>query len=155
MFLSWNSVGIRLINRFTFNINWITRANTVHSLQFTTPFRQSRVGRSKGRRIMKILNGNFQIIFLWPRRLSEEKTSTVLGGRRVIHYIFFAKVSPHWFIFTLRMFLAHPVRRTRWAYAMVWRPSSVRPFFRPSVRPQFSKCFFFVISQPILILIVS
>ena len=26
---------------------------------------------------------------------------------------------------------------------------------RPSVRPQFSKCFFFVISQPILILIVS
>ena len=48
-------------------------------------------------------------------------------------------------------FLAHPVRRTRWAYAMVWRPASVRPCFRP----QFSKCFFFVISQPILILIVS
>ena len=59
-------------------------------------------------------------------------------------------------------FLAHPVRRTRWAYAMAWRPSSVRPsvrgvasVVRPSVRPQFSKCFFFVISQPILILIVS
>ena len=51
----------------------------------------------------------------------------------------------------LSWFLAHPVRRTRWAYAMVWRPSSVRP----SVRPQFSKCFFFVISQPIFILIVS
>ena len=48
-------------------------------------------------------------------------------------------------------FLAHPVRRTRWAYAMVWRPAS----FRPSVCPQFSKCFFFVISQPILILIFS
>ena len=55
----------------------------------------------------------------------------------------------------LLWFLAHPVRRTRWAYAMAWRPSSVRPSFRPSVRPQFSKCFFFVISQPILILIVS
>ena len=32
-------------------------------------------------------------------------------------------------------FLAHPVRRTRWAYAMVWRPSSVRPSVLPSVRP--------------------
>ena len=29
--------------------------------------------------------------------------------------------------------LAHPVRRTRWAYAMVWRPSSVCPSVRPSV----------------------
>ena len=33
--------------------------------------------------------------------------------------------------------------------------SVVRPSVLPSVRPQFSKCFFFVISQPILILIVS
>ena len=32
----------------------------------------------KGWRIMKTINGNFRIIFLWPRRSSEEKTSTVL-----------------------------------------------------------------------------
>ena len=33
-------------------------------------------------------------------------------------------------------FLAHPVRRTRWAYAMAWRPS-VLPSVRPSVLPSF------------------
>ena len=37
----------------------------------------------------------------------------------------------------LKYFLAHPVRRTRWAYAMVWRPSSVRPSVLPSVLPSF------------------
>ena len=71
-----------------------------------------------------------------------------------LHYFDFSFVQvsfpfssiPFFFFFFCLYFLAHPVRRTRWAYAMVWRPS---------VRPQFSKCFFFVISQPILILIVS
>ena len=38
-------------------------------------------------------------------------------------------------IFFVVVLLAHPVRRTRWAYAMPWRPSSVRPSFRPSVLP--------------------